>query len=93
MSVAAERLAELMAIFESGGGLPNEHINPFADFPSAEVLQIVTAFTEGNTVPETSKWVERLSVETGNDAASSYAIAGFLQGLAIGFEFGANPPW
>lgn len=93
MSIDREFLAELMAAFENGQDDALGHTNPFTEFPDGETLNMVTVFVEGNAVPETSKWVEQLNIAPGDDAAVAYAIAGFLQGLAIGFGYSQREPW
>lgn len=80
-------LGQLMAEFESER-LPD---NPFSldEAFNADVLNQVSAFASENVVPKTSWWMSRLGMRSGfsKDAAAAYVIAGFLQGLVIGWEY------
>jgi hypothetical protein len=89
-------MAEIIASFESGNDLDPK--NPF-DVDGAfdeEWTKLRDAFLSGCAVPDTAKWL--IDVEAIKDEslqayqdylmhALQYSVAGFLQGLALGYEY------
>jgi hypothetical protein len=79
----AERIAELMARYESGGDFRDNVLDVDEDVDD-DYLGLVTAFVTGYVIPETEELYKQ---ELSPAPTVSVAVAAFLQGMAIGAQF------
>jgi hypothetical protein len=95
MSFDVKKFADLMAAFESGRDL---EAGPFLAFERGNqgladlvaMMRLIEPFLEGGAVLDTERALPGTNDGTDDDHGPlSYAVAGFLQGLAIGHAYGA----